>query len=200
MSLSIEQARLLIEPLRGRTIAFLVNDRQTNLSLMKGMTAAATTAARGCTVLDIDAFFSSNSYEILACLPPAAAKSVCIHVPDTFANTESEFSKVFKTDSEVIMVQSLNTLYHLFQSSGVGSRTRKVAFAMICLAYFAKASGKVVMVIMYGRDKVMKIGGGGSISDFADATVLVEDSRHGLSLKCGRGMLWPEGEFHLRLL
>jgi len=199
MSLGVEQARLFIEPLRGKTITFLVNDRQTNLSLMKGMTAAAMATARGCTIFDIDAFFSSNSDEILARFPSEISKSVCIYVPDPLSNTESEFSRVFKTNSEVIIVQSLNTLYHLFQGSAIGSRTRKVAFAMICLSHFAQAGRKIVMVVMYGRDKVIKIGGGGSISDFSDATISVEEVRHGLSLKCARGELWPEGEFYLKL-
>lgn len=190
---------MFTEPLRGKAITFLVSDRQTNLSLMKCVTAAVTATARGCTILDIDAFFSANSDQILAGLPPNITKLVRISVPDPNSDTESEFSKVFRTDSEVIIIQSLNTLYHLFQSSGVGSRTRKVGFAIACLSYFAKTGGKVVSVIMYGRDKVMKIGGGGSISDFSDATILVESTPRGLSLKCERGVLWPAGEFYLRL-
>jgi len=199
MSLGVEEARSFIEPLRGKTVTILINDRQTNLSLMRGVSALVAMTARGCTIFDVDAFFSSNSDEILSSLSLDTVRSFCIHVPEPLSNIEAEFSKVFKTDSDVFVIQSLNTLYHLFQSSGMGSRTRKVAFAMACLSHFAKAGGRVVVVVMYGRDRVMKMGDGGSISDFSDATVLVENTPYGLSLKCERGMLWPEGEFHLRL-
>jgi len=197
MSVGVEQARSFIEPLRGKTITFLVNDRQTNLSLMRGITAVATAAGRGCTIFDIDALFSSNAEEILSWLPSDAAKRICIRVPEPLSNIESELSKVFRSDSGVFMIQSLNTLFHLFQSSGVGSRTRKVAFAMISLSYFAKSGDKVILVTMYGRNKVIKVGG--SISDFSDATVTVANVRHGVSLRCERGLLWPDGEFYLRL-
>ena len=199
MTLDVEEARLFIEPLKGKTITFLINDRQTNLSLMRGMSALVAMTARGFTIFDIDAFFSSNSGEILSSLSSDTAESFCINVPEPLSDIETEFSKVFRTDSDVVVIQSLNTLYHLFRSSGTGSRMRKVAFAMACLSHFAKTGGKAVMVIMYGRDRVMKVGNRGSISDLSDATVLVENASNRLSLKCKRGTLWPRGEFYLRL-
>jgi len=92
MSLGVEQARSFIEPLRGKTVTFLINDRQTNLSLTRGVSALVAMTARGCTIFDVDAFFSSNSDEILSSLSLNTARSFCIHVPEPLSNVESEFS------------------------------------------------------------------------------------------------------------
>lgn len=200
MNLGTEQARSFVEPLKGKTTTFLVDDRETNISLMRCMADVVATTGRGCTVLDIDAFFASNSNEIFSSLSSETARSICIHIPEPVSEIENEVSEVFKTGSEVFVLQNLNTLYHLFRSSGKGSGVRKVAFTIICLSHLTKASGKVGVVIMYGRERVMSTGGGGgSISDFSDAAVLVESTRSEVSLRCRRGTLWPGGEFYLRL-
>ena len=155
--------------------------------------------ASDCAIFDIDAFYSSNSDEILSALPASATGSTSVLVPEPGSRVETELPRLFRAESEVFIVDSLNTLYHLFSSSGVSSRSRKLAFAVASLSYLARTSGKAVLFTMYRREKTMRTGGDRSISDLSDTTVSIEVIGSGLLIKCKRGTAWPEGRFSLRI-
>ena len=197
MSFGAQQAHSFLGPLRGKTATFLVDSRQANLSFAKSIVSLTAMATSGCAIFDIDAFYSSNSDEILSALPPSAARSTCVHVPKPGSSVETELPRLFRAESGVFIVDSLNTLYHLFSSSGVSSRSRKLAFAVASLSFLARTSGKAVLFTMYRREKTMRTGGGRSISNLSDTTVSVEATGSGLLMKCERGTAWPEGRFSL---
>ena len=197
MSFGAQRTHSFLGPLRGKTITFLVGSRQANLSFAKSIASLTAIATNGCAIFDIDAFYSSNSDEILSVLPPSATRSVCVYVPEPGSSVEITLPKFFRAEAGVFVVDSLNTLYHLFSSSGVNSRNRKLAFAVASLSYLAKTSGKAVLFTMYRREKSMRTGGGRSISDLSDTTVSVEATGSGLLMKCERGTAWPEGRFSL---
>jgi hypothetical protein len=195
MSLGAQREHSFFGPLRGKTGTFLIGSRQANLSFAKSVASLAAMTASGCAVFDIDAFYSSNSDEILSALPPIAGRSIHVYVPEPGSSVETELPTLFRAKSGVIIVDSLNTLYHLFSSSGVSSRSRKLAFAVASLSCFARTSGKAVLLTMYRREKTMRTGGGRSISDLSDTTVSVEATGSGLLMRCERGTAWPEGRF-----
>jgi hypothetical protein len=197
MSFGAQQAYSFLRPLKGKTITFLVNNRQTNLSFAKCIASMTALTTNGCAIFDIDAFYSSNSDEILSALPPSSARLTRIYVPEPESSVETDLSRLFRAESGVFIVDSLNTLYHLFSSSGVSSRSRKLAFAVASLSYLARTNGKAVLFTAYRREKTMKTGGGRSISDLSDTTVSVEATGSGLLMKCERGTAWPERRFSL---
>jgi len=198
MSISTQQAHSFFGPLKGRTTTFLVDGRQTNHSFVKSITTLTALTARSLAIFDVDAFYLSNSDEIMLDLPLSAAKSVHIYLPAPGSSVEAELPGFFKTGSEILMVESLNTLYHLLSQSGTISRSRKLAFTMVSLSYLARTNGKTCFFIMYRREKIMRAGGG-AISDLSDTTVSVETTGSGLLMKCERGTAWPGGRFALRL-
>jgi hypothetical protein len=199
MSFGAQQAHSFLGPLKGKTTTFIVDSRQVNLSLAKSITSLTAMTMSGCTIFDIDAFHSSNSEEILSALPPSAVRLTRVYVPEPGSSVETELPRLFRAESGVFIVDSLNTLYHLFSPSGVSSRSRKLAFVMASLSYLAKTNWKAVLFTMYRREKTMKTGGGRSISDLSDTTVSVEATGSGLLMKCERGKAWPEGKFFLRI-
>ncbi|MGD0318326.1 MAG: hypothetical protein ABSB56_01330 [Nitrososphaerales archaeon] len=199
MSFGEQQAHSFLGPLRGKTVTFLVDSRRVNLSFARSVVSLTAMTASGFAIFDIDAFYSSNCDKILSALPPSAARSTCIFVPEPGSSVETELSRLFRAKSGVFIVDSLNTLYHLFSSSGVKSRSRKFAFAVAGLSYLARTSGKAVLFTMYRREKTMRSGGGRSISDLSDTTVSIEVNGSGLLMKCERGTAWPDGRFSLRI-
>ena len=199
MSFSAQQADSFLGPLKGKTATFLVESRQDNLSLARCVAALAAQRASGCAIFDVDAFYSSNSDLILSALPPGAARAARVYVPEPGSSIEVELAELFRAESGVFVIDSLNTLYHLLSSSGASSRSRKFAFAVASLAYFARMGGKAVLFSMYRRERTMRTGGGRSISDLSDVTVSVEATGSELLMKCERGAAWPGGRFSLRL-
>ncbi len=199
MSFGAQQALSFLGPFKGKTATFLVDSRQTNLSFAKNIASLTAIITGGCAIFDTDAFYSSNSGEILSALPPSAVRSTRVYIPEPGSSVETELPRLFRAESEVFIVDSLNTLYHLFSSSGVNSGSRKLAFAVASLSYLAKTSGKAVLFTMYRREKTMRTGGGSSISDLSDTTISVEATGSALLMKCERGTAWPEGKFSLRI-
>jgi hypothetical protein len=200
MSFGVQQAHSFLGPLKGKTATFLVGSRQANLSFARGIISLTAVTMGRCAVFDIDAFYSSNSEEILSALPPSVARSTHVYIPEPESSLETELPRLFRSESEVFIVDSLNTLYHLFSSSGVSSRNRKLAFAVASFSYLAKTNEKAILFTMYRREKTMRTGRGRSISDLSDATISVETTSSGLLMKCERGTAWPEGRFSLRTI
>jgi len=199
MSFGTQQAHSFFGPLKGKAATFLVESRQANLLFARSVLSLIAMTGSGCTIFDIDAFYSSNSNEILSALPSNAVKSTHVYIPEPRSSVETEFPRLFMAKSGVFIVNSLNTLHHLFSSSGVSSRSRKLAFAMASLSYLARTNEKTVLCTMYKREKTMRTGGGRSISDLSDMTVSVEATSSELLMKCERGTAWPERRFSLSI-
>lgn len=193
----MQQAHSFLGPLKGKTTTFLVESRQVNLSFAKCIASLTAMTTNGCTIFDVDAFYSSNSDEILSALSPVTARLTSVYLPEPGSNIETELPGLFRAQSGVFIVDSLNTLYHLFSSSGVSSKNRKLAFAVASLSYLARTNGKAVLFTMYRREKAMRSGGGRSISDLSDTTVSVKAIGSGLLMKCERGTAWAEGRLFL---
>ena len=199
MSFGAQQEHSFFGPLKSKTTTFLVESRQTNLSFAKGIASLTAMTGSGCAIYDIDALYSSNSNEILSTLRPNAVRSTRIYIPELGSRIEIELSRLFKAESGVFIIDSLNTLYHLFSSSGASSRSRKLAFAVASFSHFARTNEKAILFTMYRREKTMRTGGGRSISDLSDTTVSVEATNSELLMKCERGTAWPEGRFSLSI-
>lgn len=197
MSFGAQRAYSFFGPLTGKTATFLVDSRQVNLSFAKSITSLTAMTTNGCVIFDIDAFYSSNSDEILSALPPNTVSSTHVYIPEPGSSIETEFPRLFNAESGIFIVDSLNTLYHLLSSSDASSRSRRLAFAVASLSYLARTSGKIVLFTMYRRERTMKTGGGRSISDLSDATFSVKATGSGLLVECERGTAWPEGRFSL---
>ncbi len=149
----------------------------------------------GCAVLDLDALYSSNSDHIFGRLPAAAARSTIIHLPKPDSSVETELTKLFATDSKVLIIDSLNSMHHLLSSDDARSRSRKLAFAIASLSYLARTDRKAVLFTMYRREKPVRTGAGRSITDLTDLTVSVAVNESEMSMECERGSAWPGERF-----
>jgi hypothetical protein len=197
MSFSAQQAYSFFGPLRGKTSSFVVAGRRANLLLAETMSLFVALTGNGCAILDLDALYSSNSDRIFGRLPVAAGRSTVIHVPAPDSSVETELVKLFASDSQVLIIDSLNSLHHLLSSDDARSRSRKLAFAIASLSYLARTDRKAVLFTMYKRERPVRTGARRSIADLTDLTVLVETDESEASLKCVRGSAWPGGRFSL---
>jgi hypothetical protein len=198
MSLNAQRAHSFFSPLKGKTVTFFVDGREANFLLCRSIGLLSAVTTRSLAIFDVDAFYASNSGGILSALAPDAVKSTHIYVPEPGSSVETGIARLFRADSEVFVIESLNTLYHLFSSSGASSKSRKLAFVMVTFSYYARTTGKTGFFIMYRRERIMT-NGSGSISNLSDAAISVETTNSGLLMKCERGTAWPEGRFSLRL-
>ena len=198
MSFSGEPARSLLAPLVGRTTTFLLESRRANLDFARVVTGLIKESGNTCAIFDLDAFYSSNSDLIFGSAnSPAAGTSIL--VPEPGADLEVEFSKLIEIDQRALVIDSLNTLYHLISGDDESSRSRRLAFAMASLSYYSRANGKTVLVSMYRREAPSRRGTRRSISSLTEGTAAVDVGGQEMILRSERGVGWPGGRLSIRI-
>jgi hypothetical protein len=199
MSLNGDDPRTFFGPLTGRTTTFLLEGRDANLAFAKVLARSLAQGRNTGAILDLDAFYSSNSDRIFSLMDPATARSTIVRVPDPGSEVEVELSGLFGVQQKVLVIDSLNTLYHLISLEDGSSRSRKLAFALASLSYFARTNEKAVVLSMYRREGFQRGGTGRSISGLSDATASVVVRDGVLEARSERGSLWPGGSFSSRI-
>ncbi len=197
MSFSAQQSRSFVGPLLGHTATFMVDDRRTNLAFARSALFHLTRERHPCVILDIDALYSSNSDFIFAPLSETQLRAIQVVVPEPDSDVEAVIPALLASDSERIIVDSLNSLFHLLTTGGRSSRSRKLSFMMALLSYLTKVQKTAVLFTMYRRERAPYFGRSKNISDLSDMTVSTSLTGAALALKCERGLGWVGGGFSL---
>ncbi len=199
MSFSGRHAQEFLSPLTGRTTTFMVEDRQANFAFARTVVARLDQAGAACDVFDLDAFYSSNSDTIFPRPEAGVAPLTTVRVPEPGSDIETEFSAVFDSRQKVVIIDSLNSFYHLISLEDGSSRGRKLTFAVASLSYFARTNAKAIILTMYRREGFIHGGSRRSISGLSDATASVDVRGEEMTVRGERGPSWPGGGFSIRI-
>ncbi len=179
----------------GKTATFVLESRQANLEFARTIVALLAKAETPCTVFDLDAFYSSNADRIFKPLTGELANSTAMRIPEPGSDIQGEFARLFEVRPPVIIIDSLNSLYHLLSVDDGSTRSRKLSFAVASLSYLARTNAKAVVLTMYRREGLQGSGSGRSISGLSDVTASVEVRGPELHVRCERGTAWAGGRF-----
>jgi len=197
MSFSGDPARSFFAPLWGKAATFVMDERKSNMRFARTIVNLAGRSEETCSILDLDALYSSSADIIFS--QPASPGASRILLPLPGSEVELEFPRLFEAQQRIIIVDSLNSLYHLLSQEDTTSRGRKFAFAVESLAYLARANNKAVVLTMYRREGFTRQGRSRSISGLSDVTANVEVRGDDLSIRSERGRIWPGGRFSTRI-
>jgi len=197
MSYGVREARSFFTPLKGRTATFLLEDRLANLDFARSVIALLAQTPDEAEILDLDAFYASNSERIFRPLGPRTFAS--LRVPEPGANIEGEFAAMFEGTQGVVIVDSLNSFFHLISQDDGSSRSRKLSFAIEALTYLARTNAKAVILAMYRREGFTRWRTGRSISGLSDITASVYAKGGDLLIRTERGYGWEGGVFSIRI-
>jgi hypothetical protein len=186
-------------PLKGRTATFLLDGRDANLGFARALMGLLVQTGESGAVLDLDALYASNADTILHSLPNALAEATSVRVPEPGADIESEVASLFGSTQKLLVVDSLNSLYHLISQEDGSSRSRKLAFAIASLSYLARNDEKAVVLTMYRREGFTRSATGRSISTLSDLTASAEVREDELFVRVERGQAWPGGRYSTRI-
>jgi hypothetical protein len=171
----------------------MFDDRRSNLAFARCLERLISeTRSRGM-VLDLDAFYASNSIEIFEGLGEDAKHAFLIVVPGIESSIEEEIIRAVVRKSGVLIVDNLNTLFHLIALHDSSNRARKISFAIEVLSFAARANGFAVLLPMYRRDGVTRSTTNRFLSGFSDSLVSATVKEQELQLSCERGGFWKDG-------
>lgn len=183
--------------MKGKTAAFRLIDRPSNLKLARALLGFLAREKGGCRLLDLDAFYSSNLENIAVGIDSEGLEGVEIMIPEPGSEVESFLASLFRTDDDKpILIDSVNSLYQLLSVRNPRSATRKFAFFVSALAGWARSSGKPVIASIYDRRPAIQRTSR-SLTDGFDITVSASMRDRELTLKCERGSAWRGGTFLL---
>jgi len=197
MSFSDQEPQSFFNPLMGRTTTFLLEGREANLGFASTIMALAARQGYSCAILDLDAFYSSNANLVLRPLA-GAPKPTTIRVPAPGSNIEEEFSLLFEVHQDIVVIDSLNSLYHLLSLEDGSSRTRKFTLSLASLSYFARTGNKAVLLSTYMREGFPRPVKGRLMTSLSDVTATVDIRGKELFIRTERGPAWPGGRFSIR--
>ncbi len=180
-------------------MTFLLDGRRPNLEFARTTLGLVAATGSTCAILDLDAFYASNADYVLSPLGNGARTSV-LRVPSPGLPIEDDLSGLFGFHQDVIIVDSLNSLYHLLAAEDGSSRGRKAAFTLASLSYFARTNSKVVLLSMYRREGLPKTGSARPISGLSDVTASAQSDGATLIVRAVRGSAWPGGTLSIRTL
>ncbi|MDG6898977.1 MAG: hypothetical protein JRN12_02420 [Nitrososphaerota archaeon] len=194
----VEKSSAFLEPLIGKTTTFMLAGRQDNLAFARTIAGLLDASGRAAAVLDLDAFYSSHADLVLVPVS-ARADSWTLRVPLPGSDIEDDVSQFIIAPQDTLILDSLNTLYHLFTLQGDSSRGRRLGFALAGLSYLARTNFKAVILSMYRREGSGRPGTARSISGLSDIAASVEVEGNELSMRTERGSAWPGGVFSIRI-
>lgn len=194
MSFSEEDGKTFFGPLKGQTAIFLLGDRQDSLDFARTVAWLGARADGGCVILDLDALYSSDADIIF---PRAPGTNTTVRTPSPEAEVDSDFATLFSAPEEIVVIDSLNSLYHLMSAEDGRSRGRKFTFAMASLSFWAKTDGKAVVMSMYRRETFGRSQTNRSISNLSDVTASVALRGNELTVRADRGKAWPGGRWSI---
>ena len=198
MSFGGGEAQKFFEPLTGRTATFLVDGRQASLDFARIVSGLVAIGGRASTILDLDALYSSHADRIFSGVAQMSLESTTIRIPEPGSDIEGEFSSLFEAHQDVLIIDSLNTFFHLLSLDNWRARSRKLAFALEALSQLARANGKTVILSMFRREGSVRVGTGRPISYLSDLTSSVGFRGDLAIFRVVKGSGWSGGEFSIR--
>ncbi len=149
---------------------------------------------RGCDLLDLDAFYSSNLNSIAMGVSSHGMESFKITIPEPGSDIESTLADLFQdSQGRTLIIDSINSLYQLLSSLNPKSSSRKFAFLISALSVWARDNRKAIIASIYERRAVPRAKTSRSLADAFDSSVSVSREARGMALRCDRGSAWRNG-------
>jgi hypothetical protein len=187
-----------MEPLKGKTAAFRLDDRPSNLKFAAAILRLLAEARLGCRVLDLDALYSSDLDTLVAGLPRESLANFDMVVPEPSSDIETGLAHIFLGgDDRPLLIDSTNSLYQLLSARNPRATSRKFTFFVSALSDWARSNGRPALASLYDRRPATHRRASRSLADFFDVSISVTAKPNGLAFKCEHGSAWRGGGFFL---
>lgn len=198
---SPRQANTFFAPLKRKTTTFVVEEREVNLRLAQFIIGLASVLKLRVLVLDTDAFYAANIISVSEKQSDNQKGGVFIRIPTNDLRLEEWLVDSIFTKYELLIVDDMNSLYHLFESLQKMSGSRKLHFVGRTLSYFARSENRVVALSLYknAMDSAPLGESPRSLAKYADLVVSVDYQDSFIRFQCNQGRAWPSNFFSARI-
>ena len=189
-----EQATNFLAPLKGSVAILLLHDARAKFALARFLFSCVSVLSLGTTILDSDAFYSTNMEEFVDENRPAPKGEVLLLTERDFEVTS--LLPLLSSRRELLVIDDLNSLYSLASD---GRKSQQLTILLKFISYNARMNGSSVVATAYRTDLDQKRRGANQRSLTALGDLLIDtDLRAGsIRLKASLKDYWPNGEYTL---
>ena len=195
---SYRQAKAFLSPLQNKVTVFLVDGRASHLLLARFLLNCLCTTDNRSVVLDTDAMFASNSKGLASRLNEHCLENITLWIPSLDPTKASLVNLIF-SKYDVLIVDDLNTLYHLI-SMGDYSAIRELTAMTRILSYFCRENGKTAFLTVYSAgESLKKVIGQRSLFRMGDISISTRTDDTAIRFTCDHGTAWLNNTFSVSL-
>ena len=196
------EAEAFLTPLRAKSTVFLLDNRTTDLLFSRFLLSCLVRTRNEALVADINAFYSSNAQRIAP--ESDALQNISLSLPPPGFAVEPWFVDflIGATDAAVVVLDDLNTLYHLLSFDGSKRAGNRISFLMALTSFLARTRLQTIISKVYARNRPIQNSrrGARSLDRLGDLGVAVEYEASELTFACKNGSGWRgNGTFSVRV-
>jgi len=195
------EAEAFLTPLRAKSTVFLLDNRATDLLFSRFLLSCLVRTKNEVQVADINAFYSSNAQRIA---PGFDAPNISLSLPPPGFAVEPWLIDflIGAADAAVVVLDDLNTLYHLLSFDGSKRTGNRISFLMALTSFLARTRLQTIISKVYARNRPIQNSrrGARSLDRLGDLGVAVEYEASELTFACKNGSGWRgNGTFSVRV-
>ena len=195
------QSFAFLEPLKGRSVIFLITSRKAHLVLSRFILSCLAVRRTRTVVFDTSCFYGVNIRRIGSALAKEFLQQSTLLNLSEEQSFEDSLTDMISTDSGAVLIDDLNAVLHLLASRGQKSPMNRLSTFYNILSYNAKLSGLLVLGVAYKGDS------GGfparstkrSLPKISDLQVTTEVRADEIVFRCSEIRSWPKDGFRVPL-
>jgi hypothetical protein len=192
---SSRQAKFFLSPLQKKVTVFSVDGRAPHLRLVRFLISCICAANKTAVVLDTDAIYASNSRILANQLSETCLQSITLRIPARGPTKASLIASIFSTKYDALIVDDLNTLYHLLSTED-RSASRELTTVAKILSYFCRENRTMAFLTAYSANETFrKETGQRSLLRIGDLSISMSMGDSMLHFRCDHGVAWSDNTF-----
>ena len=196
------EAEAFLTPLRSRSTVFLLDNRATDLLFSRFLLSCLVRTRNEALVADINAFYSSNAQRIAPGFDALQNINLSLPPPGFAIEPWIVDFLIGGADAAVVILDDLNTLYHLLSFDGSKRAGNRISFLIALTSFLARTRLQTIISKVYSRNRPVQNGrrGARSLDRLGDLGVAVEYEANVLTFTCKKGSGWRgDGTFSVRV-
>jgi hypothetical protein len=196
--ISLRQANEFFAPLRQKSTIFIINGRETNISFARFLLGCICVTKKRVLILDMNAFYASNILLLNKKLTENCLGNTIITVPTDDSKLESWLISSTFSKNDLLIIDNLNTVYHLMSINGRRFNIRRLYAITSILSYLAQTNEISIFLTVYRTTSERVKNTPRSLDQMGETSISVKIHDSTINFQCNTGRAWINGTFSMK--
>jgi hypothetical protein len=192
---TVKQAYAFLNPLRGRSSAILVANRDANAAVTKFALGCLAESKVRTVLLDTSCFYGTNIQALTEGIPREFLERTTLLTIPEGARPEAVLTELMANpEAKAILIDDLNSLNALMSEGDAKSSIHELFVLIRMLSYYARINGIVIFATVY-KSQRSDSNSRRSLAAAADFQIETETEPSSITFRCESVGVWPAKKF-----